>query len=792
MEQKRLGLISKAMLTVPGHCLAQASREFLQLYPGARILVADETNFSKDKRARFLARAATANWDCIIITHSAFRFIAAPAAFERGLMQAQLDAYAALLEKLDGDDRIARKRIERMKEGMQEKLEALASAKDDMLTIAEMGVDQVIADEAQEFRKLSFATNMGGLKGIAPDGSQRAWDLFVKSRFIGTINPGRALILASGTPITNTLGEMFTLQRLMQPEMLEDRGIQEFDAWAANFGDTRTELELQPSGLYKPVTRFSEFVNVADLIAMFRTVADVVLKDDLRQYLKLPAIVGGKRQIITAPASPAFKDYQRTLAARIKAIEERKGKPEKGQDILLSVITDGRHAAIDLRFVVAEAEDDPGNKLNALIDNAFRIWSETRGKVFRNPDGSPHPTPGATQMIFSDLGTEAAAATRGFSAYRWIRQRLIGLGVPAERIAFMQDYKKAEAKQGLFNKLNNGQVDFLLGSFATMGTGVNAQRRLVALHHLDVPWLPSEIEQREGRIERQGNQNGEIGLYAYATLGSMDAQMWQNNERKARFIAAALGGDRSIRRLEDIGSQANQFAMAKAIASGDPRLMQKAGLEAEIARLERQRAAHVDDQHAVRRRVAEARSAIGRATQAIADTEADLARRVSTRGEDFRMEVQGQAFAERKPAGAALLRVLRTVQFEGRKGDWDVGGIGGFPLKLEARHYRQGADLEIHLLLTRAGGEHEVRVENDLTAMGLVSRLEYDLGRFEAELAEYRRGLSEAQRQLPAYEARLGEGFEFQADLDAKRAEMAELEASLALTGKEETLAAAA
>ncbi|MHB0668466.1 N-6 DNA methylase [Roseomonas mucosa] len=792
MEQKRLGLIGKAMLTVPGHCLAQASREFLQLYPGARILVADETNFTKDKRGRFLARAATANWDCIIITHSAFKFIATPAEFELGLVQAQLDAYSALLERLDGDDRIARKRIERMKEGMQEKLEGLSTSKDDMLTIAEIGVDQVIADEAQEFRKLSFATNMGGLKGIAPDGSQRAWDLFVKSRFIGTINPNRALILASGTPITNTLGEMFTLQRFMQPEMLEERGIQEFDAWASNFGDTRTELELQPSGNYKPVTRFSEFVNVADLIAMFRTVADVVLKDDLRQYLKLPAITGGKRQIITAPASPAFKDYQRTLAARIKAIEERKGKPEKGQDILLSVITDGRHAAIDLRFVVPEQDNEPENKLNLLIDNAFRIWSETRDRRFRKPDGSPHPVPGATQMIFSDLGTEGALATRGFSAYRWIREGLIARGVPAERIAFMQDYKKSEAKQSLFNAMNNGQMDFLLGSSATMGTGVNAQRRLAALHHLDVPWLPSEIEQREGRIERQGNQNEEIGLYAYATLGSMDAQMWQNNERKARFIAAALGGDRSIRRLEDVGSQANQFAMAKAIASGDPRLMQKAGLEAELARLDRLHAAHFDDQHAVRRRVAEARSTIGRATQAIADTEADLARRVSTRGDDFRMEVEGRTYTERKPAGAALLKFIRTVQFEGRKGDWDLGQIGGFPLKLEARRYRQGADLEIHLLLTRAGGEHEVRVEDDLTAMGLVSRLEYDLGRFEAELAEYRRKLAEAERQLPAYEARLGEGFEFQADLDAKRAEMAELEASLAQTGKEEALSAAA
>ena len=786
MEQKRLGLISKALLTVPGHCLAQASREFLQLYPGARILVADETNFTKDRRARFLARAATANWDCIVITHSAFKFIAAPADFERGLVQAQLDAYAALLERLDGDDRIARKRIERMKEGMREKLDALSTAKDDMLTIAEIGVDQVVADEAQEFRKLSFATNMGGLKGIAPDGSQRAWDLFVKSRFVATINPGRALVLASGTPITNTLGEMFTLQRFMQPEMLEERGIQEFDAWASNFGDTRTELELQPSGLYKPVTRFSEFVNVADLIAMFRSVADVVLKDELRRYLRLPAIRGGKRRIVTAPASPAFRDYQRRLAARIKAIEERKGKPEKGQDILLSVITDGRHAAIDLRFVVPEAEDEPQNKLNLLIDNAFRIWKETRGRRYRRPDGAPHPVPGATQMIFSDLGTEGALATRGFSAYRWIRERLVALGVPASRVAFMQDHKKAGAKQSLFNAMNNGQVDFLLGSSATMGTGVNAQRRLVALHHLDVPWLPSEIEQREGRIERQGNENEEIGLYAYATLGSMDAQMWQTNERKARFVAAALGGDRSIRRLEDIGSQANQFALAKAIASGDPRLMRKAGLEAELARLDRLRAAHFDDQHAVRQRIAEARSVIGRSARATADTEADLARRVPTRGEHFRMEVEGRTYAERKPAGAALLGFVRTVRLEGRQGDCDLGRIGGFALRLEARRHRQGAELAIHLLLERAGGAQEVRLEDDLSALGLVSRLEYDLGRFEAELAEHRRRLAEAERQLPAYEARLGEGFEFQAELDAKRAELAELEASLAGSGKEE------
>ena len=333
MEQKRLGLITKAMMVVPGHCLAQASREFLQLYPTARILVADETNFVKDKRQRFLARAATAQWDCIIITHSAFKFIPCPADFERGLITQQMQSYSDLLERIDGADRLSRKRIERMKEGLEEDLERLKSRKDDMLTIAEIGVDQLIVDEMQEFRKLSFATNQTTLKGVDPDGSQRAWDLYVKTRYIdATRNPGRALIAASGTPITNSLAELFTLQRFIQPDALQERGIQEFDAWAANFGETRTELELQPSGLYKPVTRFCEFVNVPDLMAIYRMSTDVVLKSDLRQYLRLPAIAGGRRQIIAAPgerglpllSAPSRGAHQGDRAAPAEAAEGRR------------------------------------------------------------------------------------------------------------------------------------------------------------------------------------------------------------------------------------------------------------------------------------------------------------------------------------------------------------------------------------------------------------------------------------------------------------------------------------
>ena len=350
MEQRRLGLVRKAILVVPGHCLAQASREFLQLYPTARILVADETNFAKDKRARFLARAATDVWDAIIITHSAFKFIAVPTAFEQEMIEEQIASFERLISCADGDDRITRKRLEAMKERLTEKLETIRERRDDMLTIEELGIDQIICDEAQEFRKLTFATNRTALKGVDPDGSQRAWDLYVKRCYIETINPRRALIQASGTPITNTMGEMFTLVRYQNERLLRERGVHEFDAWASAFGDTRTELELQPSGAYKPVERFSKFVNVPELVDLFRSVADVVQKDDLRTYLKLPAVKGGHRQLITAPASDAFRAYQQELAARIKAIEERQGKTEKGDDILLSVITDGRHAAIDMRL----------------------------------------------------------------------------------------------------------------------------------------------------------------------------------------------------------------------------------------------------------------------------------------------------------------------------------------------------------------------------------------------------------------------------------------------------------
>ncbi|MHA7777881.1 Eco57I restriction-modification methylase domain-containing protein [Roseibium sp. M-1] len=779
MEQRRLGLISKAMLVVPGHCLAQAAREFLALYPTARILVADETNFSKGKRHRFLSRAATAAWDAIIITHSAFKFIAVPTAFEKQMIEDELALYEDLLTKVESDDRVSRKRLERLKEGLRDRLESLGSVKDDLLTISEIGIDQIIVDEAQEFRKLSFATNMSTLKGVDPNGSQRAWDLYVKSRFIETKNPGRALVLASGTPITNTLGEMFSVQRFLGFDALKERGLHEFDAWASTFGDVATELELQPSGKYKPVSRFATFVNVPELIAMFRSFADVVLPADLKQYVKVPTLSTGKRQIITAKPTEDFKLYQQVLEARILAIEKREGPAKPGDDILLSVITDGRHAAIDLRLVDFGNDNEPDNKLNKLIENSFRIWKETGDNTYLTREGKPFDLPGAAQMIFSDLGTINVEKSRGFSAYRWIRDELVRRGVPASEIAFMQDYKKTEAKQRLFADVNAGKVRFLIGSSETMGTGVNAQLRLKALHHLDVPWLPSQIEQREGRIERQGNQHDEIDIFAYATEGSMDAQMWQNNERKARFIAAALSGDTSVRRLEDLGEgQANQFAMAKAIASGDQRLMQKAGLEADVARLERLRAAHRDDQFTVRRQIRSAERDIEHDTRRIAEIGKDIERRIPTSGDAFAITVGGQSFTERKPAGRALMKEIMTLVHLREEDEATIARVGGFDLTFSGQRIGQD-NFQYDVTLVRCGAETGIDLDLTVTPLGAISRIEHVLSRFEEERAQYRFRLDDAKRRLVSYQSRQGGEFGFEEELAEKRRQLGEVEEQL-------------
>jgi len=639
----------------------------------------------------------------------------------------------------------------------------------------------ILVSNCQEFRKLSYGTNMGSIKGIDAEGSQRSWDLYVKSRYVLTEkNPTRGLILASGTPVTNTLGEVFTIQRYMQEGPLREGDLHNFDAWAAMFGEVRAELELQPSGKYKSVARFAEFTNVPELIQMVRSFMDVLMPSDLRDVVAVPRVRGGRREIVRCPATDAFKAYQGTLAARITAIEGRTGKPRKGDDIILSVINDGRHAAIDLRLVEPDHPNEPGNKINACIENIARIWEETAGARYRRPDGALYETPGAAQMVFSDLGTPAAEAKRGFSVYHWIRDELVARGIPASHIAFMQNFKKSEQKVKLFEAVNAGVVRVLIGSTQTMGTGVNAQTRLRALHHIDCPWLPSDLEQREGRIIRQKNQHEEVEIYAYATLGSLDAAMWQTLERKATFIEAVLKGDTSIRRVEDVGeSQSNQFAMAKALASGDERLLTKAGLTGDLARLRRLKAAHFDDQVAIRGHLADAEVTIRQAARRITAIEADLARREETRGDKFHMEVAGATHDERRSAGAALIASVERHVGERYHGIARLGRVAGFDLYFRGASSVTATRYGYELFLQRTDYEQPIDIRADTGELGAIARLENALSGFDKNLAHYELERAQAERRLADFHPRLGQPFEFDRELTEKEAELAALDAEL-------------
>ena len=526
MKMRQAGLIKKPMYVVPNHMLEQFAREFQQLYPNARLLVATKDDLSRERRKFLTAKIASGDWDGIILTHSSFERIGLSRDYQERFLREQIRDYEQLLCDNHRNDtsrgsRNIIKTIEKQKAAREERLKDLLAEdkKDDGLVFDELGVDHVFIDEAHYFKNLETPTKMERVAGIQTGGSERAFDLYMKARYLDERHPGHGVIFATGTPLSNTMVEMYTMQRFLDPEGLKSRGIEHFDAWAATFGEVVEMMEISPDGkTFKPRSRFARFTNLPELQQMFRAFADVQTAEMLN--LPRPELETGKAIVVACPMSEEQARLQQQLVTRYEDLRSRKVDPR--DDNALAITTDGRKLALDARMLSATAGDFPGSKLNALMEKVTGIWNRTADRL-------------GTQMVFCDMGVNPTSW--GFSVYDEIITKLVAIGIPRIQIAAVGDADSDARKQALFERVRNGSVRVLIGSTQKMGTGTNVQKRLVALHHLDAPWKPAEVEQREGRILRQGNDNPEVAIYRYVTEGSFDAYMWQALETKARFIA---------------------------------------------------------------------------------------------------------------------------------------------------------------------------------------------------------------------------------------------------------------
>ncbi|CAH0532153.1 hypothetical protein UAM5_00036 [Ralstonia phage UAM5] len=784
MEQKRLGLIDKPIYTVPNHMLAQFAREFMELYPAANIMVADETNFHTHNRRRFIAQAALNNPDAIVMTHSSFGRVGMSEEFTKGYIEKQIDEWKEILAETDKGDRLTRKQVERRIEQLERRIEAKQATekKDRVLTFEELGSDMLYVDELHEFRKLDFATNQGNVKGIDPSGSQRAFDLMMKVEYLRGKKPGRSLVGASGTPVTNTMGELYTAQRLFQPKQLEEDGLTSFDAWASQYGDIVAGFEQNAAGGYEVVSRFAKFQNVPELMRRVRSFMDILTSSNLGELVKRPTVEGGQREVRITPAPEGYKEYQQELQQRITAIRQRKGPPKKGEDIILRVIGDGRFSAIDMRFVDPSRRNDPNSKLNQMLDAVIADYHAMADhEYFDTATGKPDPIKGASHIIFTDIGLgEQSAASRGFDMRRWIEKRLTDGGVPADHIAFMRDYKQHAKKERLFADMREGKKRILIGG-KDMETGTNVQKRLMTEEHLDAPWFPSSVEQREGRIVRQGNQNKQVRLRAWATKGSYDSTMWGMNARKARFIEQAMNGDDTVRSLEDV-SEASAFEMAAALASGDERYMKLAGLKQDVDRLERLRHAHFDDQRRLSVEKQYAVDAVDRNERRVGEFNEAIKQRTPIRAGEFKATAGKREFDAREEFSAALFdefKALTGKEFDGEK---VIGHIGGFPITFYGMKGK-GSDAYVAGVHVGIPGDPDpiasYPIRGEFAINGIAARAANQVNSLDRMVADAKDRIEQNQRKIEQIDSRLGAPFPEEGELLEKVVALNNLENEL-------------
>jgi N12 class adenine-specific DNA methylase len=757
IEMKRLGLARKPLFAVPNHMLTQFSTELLTLYPNATILAAGKDDFAKDRRAQLFSRIATGNWDAVIVTHSSFERIPLSISARENFIRKQIDEIENAIREQKSESRGTRlvKELERVRKRMEFKLEALSAEgkKDQTITFEELGVDRLFVDEAHKFKNLFYVTKMDRVAGLPQTASERAFDLFLKVGHIQERNGGGGVVFATGTPISNTMAEMFTMQRYLQMSSLRRLGLQHFDSWAGTFGETVTAMELSPDGAgYRLQHRFARFVNVPELMQQFRQTADVQTAEMLK--LPIPKLETGRAITVSAPCSPRLKKFVETLVKRAERIKG--GSIDPKIDNMLKITFEGRLAALDFRLMAPAAPDAPDSKVNLAVEKIHRIWEKS------TPQKS-------AQLVFCDLSTPKPGG-REFSVYEDIRTKLVARGIPEKQIAFIQNHDTDVAKASLFKAVREGDVRVLLGSTLKMGEGTNVQQRLVALHHLDAPWRPSDIEQREGRILRQGNTNEFVSIFRYVTEGSFDAYMWQTLEVKARFISQVMTGDATMRKAEDVDATALSYAEVKAIASGNPMVIEKAQIDAEVIRLNRLQRQHQDSQYSIRLRIRQTEEQVKGEETFIVRLKQDLATRKPTKGEAFRMTVDGKHFDERVKAGRELVFIaeaLKPMQ-ETRQ----IGSIAGFPISLHRLDAR--VELRIH------GKQIYGSTVSD-SPQGTIASLEHALGDMDAQLTESTENAERLKARIQELQAQSQQPFEHLGKLEAAEKRQQEIVASLDL-----------
>ena len=760
MESKRLGLCQKSLFVVPNHLTEQWAAEFLQLYPSANILVATKKDFETRNRKKFCSRIATGDYDAVIIGHSQFEKIPMSLERQRAILQTQLDEIIDGISeaKRENAERFTIKQMEKSRRSIKLKLDKLndQTRKDDVVTFEELGVDRLFVDEAHSFKNLFLYTKMRNVAGLSQTEALKSSDLFMKCRYMDELTGNRGIVFATGTPISNSMTEMYTMQRYLQYDALCSHGLQHFDAWASTFGETITAMELAPEGTgYRAKTRFARFYNLPELITMFRQVADVQTAD----MLKLPVPEAEYHNEVIKP-SGFQKDMVDSFAERAEKV--RNGMVDATVDNLLKITNDGRKLALDQRLTDELLPDDPESKVNTCLDNIHRIWEASKEQK-------------STQLVFCDLSTPHGDSK--FNVYDDLKAKLVRMGVPETEIAFIHDAKTEAQKAALFTNVRSGNVRILLGSTAKMGAGTNVQKRLIAEHHLDIPWRPSDIEQREGRILRQGNENSKVDIFRYVTENTFDSYMWQTIESKQKFISQIMTSKSPVRSCEDVDETALSYAEIKALATGNPYIREKMDLEIEVSRLKLVKANYLSQKYMLEDSLLKHYPREIRLTQErIKGYETDIALYERHKSEDFPgMLLYGTHYAEKKEAGTAILEACKAMTSPEPK---EVGSYRGFTLLLS-----YDIVAKVFRMTLRGELSHIVELGSDIH--GNIQRIENMLESLPSRLSACEKALATLKEQMANAKAEVEKPFEQEQELSEKAARLAELNALLNMDKRE-------